>query len=81
MKKNEGKKIVNAMRTKLSTLSDSNEDKILTILSYTIFGLSFILLNSLYERNSSKKWKNKKNFNAFRVNSFFFDKYFFCVLI
>ena len=27
------------MRTKLSTLSDSNEDKILTILSYTIFGL------------------------------------------
>lgn len=39
MKKNEEKKIVNAMRTKLSTLSDSNEDKILTILSYTIFGL------------------------------------------
>ena len=76
MKKNEEKKIVNAMRTKLSTLSDSNEDKILTILSYTIFGLSFILLNSLYERNSSKKWKNKKqifkNLQRFRVNSFFF---------
>ena len=76
MKKNEEKKIVNAMRTKLSTLSDSNEDKILTILSYTIFGLSFFLLNSLYERNSSKKWKKKKqifkNLQRFRVNSFFF---------
>ena len=75
MKKNEEKKIVNAMRTKLSTLSDSNEDKILTILSYTIFGLSFILLNSLYERNSSKKWKNKKT--NFQKPSTLSSKFFF----